>query len=135
MSELGRGRVHRRLDLPAYANGQRYVFQGWKRAGEVQRSGRVVESSLGCFDAEGWRVLRIPNPRGRFFPDRPSGGLEGHYRQDARSTFVAALIDTLRYWLARRLCGNLGSRVESWAGLLAEKGSRTTFGATRSRFR
>lgn len=44
-------------DLPAYANGQRYVSQGGPGAGGFSDLGRLLGASLGGVHPQGWRLL------------------------------------------------------------------------------
>ncbi len=50
-------------DLPAYANGQRFVSKGGKLRERVLRPRRVVGAPFGRLDPQGRRVLRLQGPR------------------------------------------------------------------------
>jgi hypothetical protein len=72
--DFGRDPAIDASDLPAYANGQRYLS---KRYSDPEELG----SPLGRLDAQGRRLLRIPRPRRRVCADGPSSGLAGRDRR------------------------------------------------------
>ena len=82
MPEMGRTLAIDGLDLPAYANGQRYVSKG----GPERERFSDPDASWGHRDLhpQGWRLLRLQASRRRLRRHRPAGGLAGGDREDQR---------------------------------------------------
>ncbi len=80
-------------DLPAYANGQRFVSKGGRL--RERFSDRVVGAPFGRLHPQGRRVLRLQGPRRRLHRYRPSGGMgdaHGPRRRGSRRTVPAGQI-------------------------------------------
>jgi Transposase domain (DUF772) len=76
-------------DMPAYANGQRYVSKGGKERERFSDRDAIVGPSLRRLDPQGRWLLRLPPPRGRLLQHRPASRLgrgdgEGERIEDGR---------------------------------------------------
>jgi hypothetical protein len=63
LPEYGRNIAIDGSDMPAYANGQRFVSKNGPERERFSDPDASWGSSLGRLDAQGWRVLRLQGPR------------------------------------------------------------------------
>ena len=73
--DFGRDLAIDASDLPAYANGQRYVSKGGRERERFSDPDASWGHQLRSLDAQGWRVLRLQGSRRRLRPDGPSARL------------------------------------------------------------
>ena len=87
LPESGRNIAIDGSDMPAYANGQRFVSKNGREraADELRRPGRLLGSPLRSLDAQGRRVLRLQDRRDGLHRHRPSHRLERPHRPRSRA--------------------------------------------------
>jgi hypothetical protein len=68
-------------DLPAFANGQRYVYNNGPERERVLRPRRLVGTAQRSQHARRWFLLRLQDSRRRVRPHRPAGRVAGRDSQ------------------------------------------------------